>query len=276
MNRTAWLQETKLMRFEEAYTSWQEKRLTQEEAASLLGVCERSFRRYINRFEEDGLQGLLDKRMAQVSSHKAPWMRCCASKRCTVSAMKAGTSNTSTSAISGPTRAPDPIPGSRTPCRTRVWSKRASARGPTGQSSRRSTQKECLCPSEGRIAPSSSTLLLNRLASRASAAPDSRTLAGNARRHSPLVKLACGLDTAKHLRDAQLKVFPGMGHDFPEPLLARGRCQQAGGVATGHPCNAQIPTRHCGYPELEDPTSGLGCLVNLWLKRDLFANGLTK
>lgn len=60
------------MRFEEAYTSWQEKRLTQEEAASLLGVCERSFRRYINRFEEDGLQGLLDKRMAQVSSHKAP------------------------------------------------------------------------------------------------------------------------------------------------------------------------------------------------------------
>lgn len=72
MNRTAWLQETKLMRFEEAYTSWQEKRLTQEEAASLLGVCERSFRRYINRFEEDGLQGLLDKRMAQVSSHKAP------------------------------------------------------------------------------------------------------------------------------------------------------------------------------------------------------------
>lgn len=36
----------------------------------------------------------------------------------------------------------------------------------------------------------------------------------------PLVKLACGLDTAKHLRDAQLKVFPGMGHDFPEALLA--------------------------------------------------------
>lgn len=72
MVRTAWLQETKLMRFEEAYTSWQDKRLTQEEAASLLGVCERSFRRYINRYEEAGLEGLLDKRMTQVSRHKAP------------------------------------------------------------------------------------------------------------------------------------------------------------------------------------------------------------
>jgi hypothetical protein len=38
MKRTEWLQETKKMRFEEAYSSWQEKRLTQEEAARLLGV----------------------------------------------------------------------------------------------------------------------------------------------------------------------------------------------------------------------------------------------
>jgi hypothetical protein len=29
------------MRFEDAYTSWQDRRLTQEEAARLLGVCER-------------------------------------------------------------------------------------------------------------------------------------------------------------------------------------------------------------------------------------------
>lgn len=38
MSRTAGLQETKLMRFEKAYTIWQGKRLTQEEAPSLLGV----------------------------------------------------------------------------------------------------------------------------------------------------------------------------------------------------------------------------------------------
>ena len=49
MGRTRWLQETKQMRFEEAYSGWTESRLTQEEAAQLLGVCDRSFRRYINR-----------------------------------------------------------------------------------------------------------------------------------------------------------------------------------------------------------------------------------
>jgi len=35
----------------------------------------------------------------------------------------------------------------------------------------------------------------------------------------PLVKLQCGIDTARHLPNAELKVFPGMGHDFPAPLL---------------------------------------------------------
>ena len=33
------------MRFEEAWGGWQSRRLTQEEAARLLGVCERTFRR---------------------------------------------------------------------------------------------------------------------------------------------------------------------------------------------------------------------------------------
>ena len=51
------------MRFEEAYGGWQARRLTQEEAARLLGVCERTFRRYLDRYEEDGLQGLIDKRL---------------------------------------------------------------------------------------------------------------------------------------------------------------------------------------------------------------------
>jgi pimeloyl-ACP methyl ester carboxylesterase len=35
----------------------------------------------------------------------------------------------------------------------------------------------------------------------------------------PLVKLACGEDTARHLPRGELQVFRGMGHDFPEPLL---------------------------------------------------------
>jgi transposase len=60
------------MRFEEAYTGWQGKRLTQHEAGQLLGVSERTFRRQIGRFEAEGMDGLIDRRMAQVSSRRAP------------------------------------------------------------------------------------------------------------------------------------------------------------------------------------------------------------
>lgn len=60
------------MRFKEVYTGWQEKRLTQEDAGQLLGVSGRTFRRQIGRFEADGMQGLVDLRMSQVSSRRAP------------------------------------------------------------------------------------------------------------------------------------------------------------------------------------------------------------
>lgn len=60
------------MRFEEAHSGWRERRLTQEEAARLLGVCERTFRRYIDRYEEAGLEGLIDQRLHQVSHRRAP------------------------------------------------------------------------------------------------------------------------------------------------------------------------------------------------------------
>lgn len=60
------------MRFEEAYTGWQEGRLTQAEAARLLGVCERTLRRQIDRYEADGMDGLIDKRLTQLSHKRAP------------------------------------------------------------------------------------------------------------------------------------------------------------------------------------------------------------
>jgi hypothetical protein len=60
------------MRFEEAYAGWSDGRLTQEEAARLLGVCDRTFRRYLDRFHEEGLDGLIDKRLSQVSQRRAP------------------------------------------------------------------------------------------------------------------------------------------------------------------------------------------------------------
>ena len=60
------------MRFEEAYEGYQAKRLSQDEAASLLGVCSRSFRRYMNRYDETGLEGLCDRRMSSLSARAAP------------------------------------------------------------------------------------------------------------------------------------------------------------------------------------------------------------
>jgi len=60
------------MRFEETYSLWTEGRITQEEAARILGVHERSFRRHIDRYRENGLDGLIDKRLNQASARKAP------------------------------------------------------------------------------------------------------------------------------------------------------------------------------------------------------------
>ena len=60
------------MRFEEAYGGWTQGRLTQEEAARLLGVCERTFRLNLDRFHEAGVDRLIDKRLSQVSHRRAP------------------------------------------------------------------------------------------------------------------------------------------------------------------------------------------------------------
>jgi hypothetical protein len=60
------------MRFEEAYGGWRSKRLSQEEAALLLGVWSRTFRRYINRYDDLGLEGIIDRRLTQASCRRAP------------------------------------------------------------------------------------------------------------------------------------------------------------------------------------------------------------
>jgi transposase len=60
------------MHFEEVLNIWHKGRLTQEEAARMLSVSDRTFRRYIDRYNEDGLEGLSDKRLTQVSARKAP------------------------------------------------------------------------------------------------------------------------------------------------------------------------------------------------------------
>ena len=60
------------MRFEELYERWTKSRLTQCEAAELLGVSERQFRRQCRRYEAEGMDGLIDQRLGQVSARRAP------------------------------------------------------------------------------------------------------------------------------------------------------------------------------------------------------------
>ena len=72
MRRTVLLQEIRKMRFESVYNQWTERRMTQEQAAEVLGICVRTFRRQIHRYEENGMEGLLDKRISQASSRRAP------------------------------------------------------------------------------------------------------------------------------------------------------------------------------------------------------------
>jgi pimeloyl-ACP methyl ester carboxylesterase len=40
-------------------------------------------------------------------------------------------------------------------------------------------------------------------------------------REDLLVPLACGIDTARHIPDAQLEIIDGMGHNLPETLVPR-------------------------------------------------------
>ncbi|MFQ5765660.1 MAG: ISNCY family transposase [Rhodospirillales bacterium] len=72
MKRTEVLQGLRQMKFEEVLERTKRRGLTQEEAASMLGMSERTFRRWRDRFEADGADGLYDRRLNKVSSRRAP------------------------------------------------------------------------------------------------------------------------------------------------------------------------------------------------------------
>jgi len=59
MEQTKLLQEIRIVRFDEAYDGWKTGCLTQEEAGRLFGMSERNFRRYIDRFNDEGEAGLM-------------------------------------------------------------------------------------------------------------------------------------------------------------------------------------------------------------------------
>ena len=72
MTRARVLQAVRQMRFEERYERRQQRTLTMAEAAEMLGITERTFRRWSGRYHAEGTEGLQDRRIGRLSARAVP------------------------------------------------------------------------------------------------------------------------------------------------------------------------------------------------------------
>jgi len=72
MRRTSTLWEVFVLRFEEALERYRKRRLTADEAGEVLGMSGRHFRRMVVRYDEEGVEGLRDRRLGRPSPRRAP------------------------------------------------------------------------------------------------------------------------------------------------------------------------------------------------------------
>ena len=72
MRRSEALQGVRLIKFRSVLGRYGSSELNQMEAAELLGVSERTFRRWCGRYEEGGEAGLLDRRLGHASGKRVP------------------------------------------------------------------------------------------------------------------------------------------------------------------------------------------------------------
>ena len=72
MNRTTWLQDRRMAKFVDVLSRWQSKQLSAAEAGEILGMSERTFRRFRQRYEEEGEAGLTDRRVGKASVKRVP------------------------------------------------------------------------------------------------------------------------------------------------------------------------------------------------------------
>ena len=75
MRRTEALQGVRMIKFRSVFERYEASELNQIDAAALLGVSERTFRRWCVRFEDGGEAGLLDRRLGQASGRRVPMER---------------------------------------------------------------------------------------------------------------------------------------------------------------------------------------------------------
>jgi transposase len=76
MRLTEARQGVRMLKFMDVFGRWDAASLNQLEAAELLGVGERTFRRWCRRYEEEGEAGLQDRRIGKVSGRRVPVERC--------------------------------------------------------------------------------------------------------------------------------------------------------------------------------------------------------
>jgi transposase len=72
MRRSEALQGVRVIKFRSVLDRYESSELDQIEAAELLGVTERTFRRWCVRYEEGGEAGLLDRRLGRASGKRVP------------------------------------------------------------------------------------------------------------------------------------------------------------------------------------------------------------
>jgi transposase len=72
MRRTEQRQGLRMLKLRDVLSRWDAAELSQMEAAELLGMSERTFRRWTRRFEEEGEDGLLDRRLGRLSGRAVP------------------------------------------------------------------------------------------------------------------------------------------------------------------------------------------------------------
>ena len=72
MRRTEAHQGVRMIKFSSILSCYEAAEFSQAEAAELLGIGERTFRRWRQRFEDEGEAGLLDRRLGKASGKRVP------------------------------------------------------------------------------------------------------------------------------------------------------------------------------------------------------------
>src|SRR5438477_4524741 len=72
MRRAEILEGVRMLKLRDVLSRWEAKQISQLEVAELMGVSERTFRRWTRPFEEEGEAGVVDRRLGKPSPRRVP------------------------------------------------------------------------------------------------------------------------------------------------------------------------------------------------------------